>query len=105
MSAMKRLLEDTVCNASKMSGIDEGVLMSAYGKMYDTELLDDVTDNDELQRALVRFTLTGDVSKPVYIVFEDFFMHKLLRAYRTRKEAQALRKQFPSHSEVWIEKI
>jgi len=44
MSAMKRLLEDTVCNASKMSGIDEGVLMSAYGKMYDTELLDDVTD-------------------------------------------------------------
>ncbi len=105
MSAMKNLLEDLVCKASKMSGIDDGVLMNSYGIMAEKDMFDNTVDNDEFERSLVRFTLTGKVSKPVYVVYEDFIMNKAIRACRTHREAQALRKQFPSHSEVWIEKI
>lgn len=41
----------------------------------------------------------------MYRVYEDFMMKKIINEVKTRKEAQAIKKQFPKHSEVWIEKV
>lgn len=60
MSAMKFMLEDTIYQAAEKSKIDAGTLMTAYGQMSDTGRLDVITDDSELQRAVVRFALTGE---------------------------------------------
>lgn len=41
----------------------------------------------------------------MYRVYEDFMMKKIIKEVKTRKEAQTIKKQFPKHSEVWIEKV
>lgn len=60
MSAMKFMLEELIYQAAEKSKIDEGVLMTAYGQMSDTGRLDAVSDDSELQTAVVRFALTGE---------------------------------------------
>jgi len=60
MSAMKFMLEDIIYQAAEKSKIDAGILMTAYGQMSDTGRLDVITDDSELQRAVVRFDLTGE---------------------------------------------
>lgn len=60
MSAMKIMLEDLIYQAAEKSKIDAGILMTAYGQMSDTGRLDVITDDSELQRAVVRFALTGE---------------------------------------------
>ncbi|MEZ3453239.1 MAG: hypothetical protein K1W17_02605 [Oscillospiraceae bacterium] len=60
MSAMKFMLEDIIYQAAEKSKIDAGILMTAYGQMSDTGRLDVITDDSELQRAVVRFALTGE---------------------------------------------
>lgn len=61
MSAMKFMLEDLIYQASEKSKIDAGILMTAYGLMYDEGLLDVITDDSELQTAVVQFALTGSI--------------------------------------------
>ena len=60
MSAMKFMLEDLIYQAAEKSKIDAGVLMTAYGQMSDTGRLDTISDDTELQTAVVRFALTGE---------------------------------------------
>ena len=60
MSAMKFMLEDIIYQAAEKSKIDAGILMTAYSQMSDTGRLDVITDDSELQRAVVRFALTGE---------------------------------------------
>lgn len=60
MSAMKFMLEDLIYQAAEKSKIDAGILMTAYGQMSDTERLDIISDDTELQTAVVRFALTGE---------------------------------------------
>lgn len=61
MSAMKFMLEDLIYQAAEKSRIDAGILMTAYGLMYDEGLLDVITDDSELQTAVVQFALTGSI--------------------------------------------
>lgn len=61
MSAMKFMLEEMVYQAAEQSKIDAGILMTAYGQMYDEGLLDVITDDSELQTAVVQFALTGSI--------------------------------------------
>lgn len=61
MSAMKFMLEEMIYQATEESKIDAGILMTAYGQMYDEELLDVITDDSELQTAVVQFALTGSI--------------------------------------------
>lgn len=61
MSAMKFMLEDIIYQAAEKSRMDAGVLMTAYGQMYDEGLLNVITDDSELQTAVVQFTLTGSI--------------------------------------------
>lgn len=60
MSAMKFMLEEMIYQAAEKSKIDARILMTAYGLMYDEGLLDVITDDSELQTAVVRFALTGE---------------------------------------------
>lgn len=60
MGAMKFMLEDLIYQAAEKSKIDAGILMIAYGQMSDTERLDTISDDTELQMAVVRFALTGE---------------------------------------------
>lgn len=61
MSAMKFMLEDLIYQAAEKSKIDAGILMTAYGQMNDDGLLDVITDDSELQTAVVQFALTGSI--------------------------------------------
>lgn len=60
MSAMKLMLEDIIYQAAEESNIDAGILMIAYGQMSDMGRLGDISDDSELQTAVVRFALTGE---------------------------------------------
>lgn len=61
MSAMKFMLEEMIYQAAEKSKIDAGILMTAYGQMHDEGLLDVITDDSELQTAVVQFALTGSI--------------------------------------------
>ena len=61
MSAMKFMLEDIIYQAAEKSKIDAGILMTAYSQMSDEGLLDVITDDGELQTAVVQFALTGSI--------------------------------------------